>query len=156
GAFDWSSQVRDEPGNFPAPVAESGSPGLVYSQLFTGNLCLPSRRLSPQPKMNPRIVHEARLIFWPWCLMTLAGVAPLIRFALENKRADWPDGIAVFGFFGGAAILTARSFRHAHSAYSSSLLSAVIHDRQKLWSEKMTVLTVAVACASLIACLVQT
>jgi hypothetical protein len=63
--------------------------------------------------MNSRTVNEVRLLLWPWCLMTLAGLVPLVRLFLTDKRSDWLEGVAVFGFFGGAAIATALSFRNA-------------------------------------------
>jgi hypothetical protein len=106
--------------------------------------------------MSPQIVSEARLLFWPWCLMTLAGLAPLIKLASGEKGSDWPDGIAVFGFFGGAAILTALSFRHGLRICPPALSSDAVIQRRRIWSGKMGVLAVAVVCAGLIACFVQT
>src|SRR5436309_998319 len=97
--------------------------------------------------MNPRILNDARSLFWPWCLMTLAGLVPLIKPFLTDNRADWPLGIAVFGFFGGAAILTALSFRHALRIGPSALLPDDGANRRKAWSEKMAVLMFAVICA---------
>ena len=102
--------------------------------------------------MNTRMVNEARLIFWPWCFTTLAGLAPLMKLTLVGKRADWPDAVAVFGFFGGAGVLTALSFRNAQRTCSSELLSDVA---KRIWKEKMVVVGVGVVCAALIACLAQ-
>src|SRR6266446_93139 len=110
---------------------------------------------SRRTEMNPRTVQEVRLILWPWCLMTLAGLVPLIRPFLADKRSDWPEGIAVFGFFGGAAILTALSFRHTLRICPPALSADEGVSRRKIWSEKMAVLMVAVVCSGLIACCVQ-
>jgi hypothetical protein len=55
--------------------------------------------------------------------MTIAGLAPLMKLTLSDKRADWPDALAVFGFFGGAGIITALPFRHAQRTCSSGRLS---------------------------------
>jgi len=98
-------------------------------------------------------MNEVRLIAWPWILMTLAGLAPLTRLVLANKKADWPDTVAVFGFFGGAAILTALSFRAAQRIRSFEPQSV---ERSKLWTRKMLAITLAVVSASLVACLALT
>src|ERR1044071_2354164 len=105
--------------------------------------------------MNTRIVQEARLILWPWCLMTLAGLVPLIKPFLADKKSDWPEGVAVFGFFGGAAILTALSFRDAVKNCSLTLLSSDVASCRKTWSEKMVVLIGATVCSGLIAFFAQ-
>jgi len=101
--------------------------------------------------MSSRTVNEVRLLFWPWYLMTLAGLVPLVRLYLTDQTSGWPEAVAVFGFFGGAAFLTALSFHRL-----PALLSNVGADRHKIWSGKMAVLSVAVLCSGLIACLVQT
>ncbi len=129
--------------------------------------------------MNSRTVNEVRLLLWPWCLMTLAGLVPLVRLFLTDKKSDWPEGVAVFGFFGGAAFPTALSFRNALRQFGgASLLTSrpagtlappgfetepppppLLSDngisRHRIWSEKMAALAVAIACAGLIACLAQ-
>ncbi len=105
--------------------------------------------------MNPRTVKEVRLLFWPWCLMTFAGLVPQIKFFLTDGRSDLPEGVAVFGFFGGAAFLTALSFRPAQLICPPALLSGEGANRHKIWSEKMAVVVVATVCAGLIACFVQ-
>jgi hypothetical protein len=102
--------------------------------------------------MNSRFLNEARLLLWPWCLTTLAGLAPLMKLILEDKRTDWPDAVAVFGFFGGAAVLTASSFRNAQRTCSSGLLSDAAN---RIWAEKMAAVVAAVFCAGSIACLAQ-
>ena len=101
--------------------------------------------------MSPQILKEIRLLFWPWCLMTIAGLAPLIKFFLADKQSDWPEGIAVLGFFGGAAVLTALSFRHALRTCPPETTH-----RHKIWSEKMAVLMVGIICAAFITCVAQT
>jgi len=84
--------------------------------------------------------------------MTLAGLAPVMRVFLTDQRADWPDAIGVFGFFGGAAVLTALSFRHSLRLGS---MPEKDDERRHIWLEKMVVLGVAMVCAGLIVCSVQ-
>ena len=84
--------------------------------------------------------------------MTIAGLAPLMKLTLADKQADWPDALAVFGFFGGAGIITALSFRTAQRTGSSESLS---QEGKTLWAEKMAVIAVGVVCAGLIACFAQ-
>jgi hypothetical protein len=106
--------------------------------------------------MSPGILKEVRLLFWPWCLMTFAGLVPLIKLFLADKKSDWPEGIAVLGFFGGAAVLTALCFCHALRICPPTPHSGEAISRHKIWSEKMAVLMVGIVCAGFIACLVQT
>ena len=106
-------------------------------------------------EMNSRTVNDVRLLLWPWCLMTFAGLVPLVKLFLTDKESDWPEGVAVFGFFGGAAFLTALSFRQALVICPPALLSDNGISRHGIWSEKMAVLMVATACAGFIACLAQ-
>ena len=91
--------------------------------------------------MNSQIANEVRTIFLPCSVMTLAGLAPLLRLALRGERAEWLDAIAIFGFFGGAAGLVAISFRRALEKSSFTFLSDAASYRNKLWREKMMVLT---------------
>ena len=57
--------------------------------------------------------------------MTFAGLVPLIGPFLADKKSDWPEGIALLGFFGGAAIATALSFHNAlGQAGGASLLTS--------------------------------
>lgn len=95
------------------------------------------------------------MIIWPWCLMTLAGLAPLIKPLLSDKKSEWPEAIAVFGFFGGAAIATAMSFRKAAGVCLPALAADEVASRLKLWSHKMAVLMTAIVSAGLIACFAQ-
>jgi len=106
--------------------------------------------------MSPRISKEVRLLFWPWCLMTFAGLVPVVKLFMADKKSDWPEGIAVLGFFGGAAVLTALSFRHALRISPPALHSGEAANQHKIWAEKMAVLTVGMVCAAFIACFVQT
>jgi hypothetical protein len=75
---------------------------------------------------------------------------------LGDKRSDWPEGIAVFGFFGGSAFLTALSFSRSEGSGYEAAPFGEIEYRENGWAEKMTVLTVGVILAGLIACFVQT
>ncbi|HMJ65252.1 MAG TPA: hypothetical protein VK615_07860 [Candidatus Binatia bacterium] len=100
------------------------------------------------------MIKEARLLFWPWCVMTLAGLAPLIKLVLRDNKSGWPDDVGVLGFFGTAAFLTAFSFRRAQRTSPSTDLPEASGNRG-IWAEKMAVLMIAVVSAGLIACLVQ-
>jgi hypothetical protein len=68
---------------------------------------------------------------------------------LAHKRADSPDAVAVFGFFGGAAVLSAVPFGKAHMTCSSGTSD----EGRRTWAEKMAAVGVAVVYAGLIACL---
>jgi len=103
--------------------------------------------------MSYRLINEVRLISGPWLLMTLAGLAPLTKLMLADKRADWPDALAVFGFFGGAAILTSLSF---HAARKIQRAESLAVDGHEVWTKKMLAITIAVVSAGLVACLAQT
>src|SRR5215471_11133960 len=104
--------------------------------------------------LNSRIVREVRLLFLPWCLMTCAGLVPALKPFLGDKSSDWPQGIAVFGFFGGAAFLTALSFSRPESSGQDAAPAGEIEHRENAWAEKMSVLAGGVVLAGLIACLV--
>jgi len=106
--------------------------------------------------MSPRILKEIRLLFWPWFLMTSAGVVPVMKLWLSDKKSDWPDGVGVLGFFGGAAVLSALSFRQALPIYPSTLDLGEAARRYKIWSEKMAFLMAGMVSAGFIACFVQT
>ncbi len=108
---------------------------------------------SHRTEMSHRLMNEVRLTSGPWVLMTLAALAPLTKLMLADTKADWPDAVAVFGFFGGAAILTSLSF---HAAQKIRRAESVAVDRHKAWTEKMLAITIAVVSASLVACLAQT
>jgi len=84
--------------------------------------------------------------------MTLAGLAPLIKPGLTDPHADWPYAIAVFGFFGGAAILTAISFRGADRPHSAEPISRV---PAEIWVRKIGVVASSVVFAGLITVLAQ-
>ena len=99
--------------------------------------------------MNPKTANEARLLFWPSCVMIVAGLLPAIKPFLRDKQSDWPEAFAVFGFFGGAAVLTAVSFRQVLQLRSISP-SDDENNRCRIWTEKMVLVAVATICASLI------
>jgi len=104
--------------------------------------------------MDPKKANDFRLLFWPWCVMTVAGLLPAIKPFLPDKKSDWPEAFAVFGFFGGAAVLTAMSFRQVLKL-RQILVSDDENNRRRIWREKLVVLAVATLCASLIVVSVQ-
>src|SRR4051812_11385703 len=106
--------------------------------------------------MNARALQEFRLILWPWCLMIVAGLLPFIRPFLADQKTDWPEGLAVLGFFGGAVMATGLSFRNALQIRPPALPQTGGVNRQKLWLEKMAVLMAAAVSAGLIVCFIQT
>ncbi len=142
----WSWTAMAILGGVGYGLAMAASPA---SQSQPPSLPLVPRRFGA----SAQIFEEVRLLLWPWCLMTLASLVPLMKFVLPDQRSDWPVGIAVFGFFGGAAILTALSFGRALPARVS--MDDDVSPREG-WTRKMGVLTAAMICTGLIACVVQT
>jgi hypothetical protein len=86
--------------------------------------------------------------------MTAAGLLPLVKTLLVDPETTWPYDLAFFGFFGGAALLPALSFRQAQRHYASGV-SWNIHAHHKIWFDKMAAVACAIISAGLIVCSVQ-
>ena len=73
--------------------------------------------------MNPRILKEARALFWPWCVVMAAGLAPLVRPFLT--KSGWPIVAADFSFFtGGSALAALACMSHAAAREKCGLTAA--------------------------------
>jgi hypothetical protein len=105
--------------------------------------------------MNRRVIHEASLLLWPWCLMTIAGLAPLLKLLSMEVDAGLLDDIAFLGFFGGTALLSALVFRQGQSICGPVDLSDEPTWRRRLWADKMAALLIAIISAGATVCLVQ-
>ena len=91
-----------------------------------------------------RILKEARLLFWPWCAVTAAGVLPLIP---PLHAVAW---ISAFGFYLGIPLLATLPLGNEFQHRTLSLLLSQPVDRMEIWGEKMRVTVVAVLPAVLI------
>ncbi|HKQ37915.1 MAG TPA: hypothetical protein VJ063_07540 [Verrucomicrobiae bacterium] len=87
--------------------------------------------------------------------MTLAGLLPLIKLLLDDPQANWPYDLAVLGFFSGATLLPALSFRHAVRNSAARLAAGGLEDAHSTWSKKMLALALAILTASFIVCSLQ-
>src|SRR5262245_7267023 len=105
--------------------------------------------------MHGTWTNEVRLLFWPWCLMTVAGLAPITKVFSGNGRSGWADDVSVFGFFGGATRLTSLSFARLARMLPASLPTDLAQ-RRKMWFERMEVLASAILCSAFIVCFAQT
>jgi hypothetical protein len=85
--------------------------------------------------------------------MTFFGLLPVAKLFLADSRSGWPDDLGVLGFFGGTAFLTAWSFRPQKG--NASTPAADVADSRKVWFEKISILGIAVLCAGMIICAVQ-
>jgi hypothetical protein len=104
--------------------------------------------------MERWVAREVRSLFWPWwVLMVLAGLAPLLKLLWTGADAEYLDGIAVIGFFGGAAIVSASVFAPVRG---QRLSSGKTVGPTGLWARKAVALAAAVFCAGVVACLAQT
>jgi hypothetical protein len=114
-----------------------------------------SAKSNPRVAMNRRTFENARSLFWPWCLMTCAGLLPLMKAPSTDTKSGLAELFAVFGFFGGAAVLTALSFRPSPRTPQAGSLPGEESNPGETWSEKMNVLLVGIVCAGVIVCFVQ-
>ncbi len=93
-----------------------------------------------------RILKEARVLFWPWCAVMIAGALPLV----PGSHADWTEGIAFTGFFIGFPLLATLSLGNEFHHRTLSLLLSQPVSRMEIWREKLSVTIVAVLSAALV------
>lgn len=93
--------------------------------------------------MNPRIIKEVRLLFWPWCLVVAAALLPILGAALHRFH-ELSSFVCVIGFFAGIPFLAAFSFGTEFQQHTFSLLLGQPVDRRHIWREKQMVLVIAV------------
>ena len=107
-----------------------------------------------------RILKEARSLFWPWCVVTIAGVLSLV----EQSHSTLIGGgllsvvynledIWVPGFILGIPLLAALSFGNEFQHRTLSLMLSQPVGRMEIWGEKMSVMIAAVLSAALVFCL---
>jgi len=77
--------------------------------------------------------------------MTIFGLAPLTKAWLTKSQASWPYDVAVLGFFGSAAFLTALSFRRTQQNGNPA----------EAWSVKVATVAIGILCSGIIVCLAQ-
>ena len=100
--------------------------------------------------MNARVrmMADARSLFWPWCIVTAAGILSLFSFPPLFGGLDL-EVIAGFGFAVGFPLLATLSFGNEFQFGTfSSLLSQPI-ERSRIWREKSAVIVVAVLSAAI-------
>ena len=91
-----------------------------------------------------RMYKEARPLFWPWCLVVLAGALSLAH------PPDWTVDLIVVGFLLGFLLLGALPFGNEFQHQTLSLLLAQPIGRMEIWSEKLSVMVAAVLSAALV------
>ncbi len=91
-----------------------------------------------------RLLKEARALFWPWCAVAVAAVLPLVR--APRSSAD----LIIVWFLLGFLVLATLPFGNEFQHRTLSLLLAQPVERTEIWSEKLSVMAVAVLSAALI------
>src|SRR5690349_65782 len=94
--------------------------------------------------MNPRILKEIRLLFWPWCLVLAAALMPVVSDVLRHFR-ELSSFIWGFGWFGGIPFLAALSLGGEFQQRTFPLLLGQPVERERIWGEKQVVLLLALA-----------
>ena len=92
-----------------------------------------------------RIRKEARALFWPWCTVMVGGALPLI-LAHSHTAAK----INLLAFFFGVPVLATLSLGKEFHEGTFSLWLTQPASRWQLWSEKASVMFVAVVSAGLV------
>ncbi|MGH9669088.1 MAG: hypothetical protein ACRD3A_03140 [Terriglobales bacterium] len=106
-----------------------------------------------------RLLKEARVLFWPWCVVTIAGALRLVQRSSDSDFFDFetlsvlPHLLAAIGVlcvFLGFALLATLSLGCEFQYGTLSLLLSQPVSRMRIWAEKMSVTAVAVLSAALI------
>jgi ABC-type transport system involved in multi-copper enzyme maturation permease subunit len=111
-----------------------------------------------------RLLKEARVLFWPWCVVTIGGALPLIQRSdsdlsvrgfphLLTRIVAHPlmrEGIGPLCVFLGLPLLATLSLGGEFRYGTLSLLLSQPASRMRIWAEKMSVAAVAVLSAALI------
>jgi hypothetical protein len=108
-----------------------------------------------------RILKEARSLFWPWCAVAIAGALPLLERSHPALRGGGPlsgvhnliMAISFLGFIVGIPLLAALSFGNEFQHRTLSLVLSQPVGRMEIWSEKLSVMIVAVLSAALVFCI---
>lgn len=99
--------------------------------------------------MNPRIIKEIRLLFWPWCLVIAAALLPLLSAGIHHFR-ELSAFLCGVGFFGGIPFLVALSLGGEFQQRTLSILFSQPVERAQIWAEKQMVLLSALLIAVLV------
>jgi len=99
--------------------------------------------------VNVRIIKEARLLFWPWLLVIVAALTPLVSHALYDLH-ELSTVVCTLGFFAGIPFLAAYSFGAEFQHRTFGLLLGQPDYRTRIWGHKVAVLVPAVLAASLV------
>jgi hypothetical protein len=106
-----------------------------------------------------RIVKEARSLFWPWCVVIIAGALPLVGESHSALIAGPLRGVhrlieplSFLGFFLGIPLLATLSLGNEFQHRTLPLLLSQPIDRMEIWAEKMSVSMVATLSATLVFC----
>ena len=94
-----------------------------------------------------RIYKETRALFWPWCAVTIVGVLPLVHVP------HWSGDLILVWYLLGFLILATLPFGNEFQHRTLSLLLAQPVERMEIWSEKLSVMAVAVLSALLVSIL---
>jgi ABC-type transport system involved in multi-copper enzyme maturation permease subunit len=108
-----------------------------------------------------RILKEARSLFWPWCAVIISGALPLVAHSHPAPLRDGPfwgihsfiEPISFLGFFLGIPLLATLSLGNEFQHRTLPLLLSQPVGRMEIWSEKMSVMIVAVVSAALVICI---
>ena len=102
---------------------------------------------------STRLLKESRVLFWPWCLVTIGGAVPLIQERLHTGSSVYGHllgGMGPLSIFVGIPLLATLSLGCEFQYGTFSLLLTQPLSRMRIWAEKMSVTVVAVASAALI------
>ena len=108
---------------------------------------------------HTRIMKEARLLFWPWCAVMIAGVPawffspPASVFRSHSTREFLMSGpalLSAMGFGIGISLLASLSLGSEFQHQTLSLLLSQPLSRMAIWSEKLTVILIAVLSAAVV------
>src|SRR5262245_31069828 len=92
---------------------------------------------------TPRILKEARALFWPWCAVMFAG-------SLALFPVSWNPVIGLFGFWVGIPLMATLSLGNEFQYGTVPLLLSQPIDRRETWAEKWIVLIVATGSAAVL------
>ncbi|MDR3675997.1 MAG: hypothetical protein P4N24_10945 [Acidobacteriota bacterium] len=92
---------------------------------------------------STRILKEARPLFWPWCVVALAGAVPLVY------PLAWTPLIYLLGFF-VVPLMATPSLGDEFQYRTLSLMLSQPVGRMVIWGEKLSVTAVAIVSAVLV------
>jgi hypothetical protein len=119
--------------------------------------------------MNRHLAKEFRQLRLPWCVAAISAVLAGSLMPLKTWLDESPGtpsaqhvgvdpfliDVALFGFFGGIALLAAMSFGTEFQQRTLPLWLSQPLSRARMWREKMLALAAAVASVLLLLCLSQ-